>query len=117
MIAYLPIALFITVAFVLSAIIVIIPRLLAPYLLSRNKSSTYECGFDQLSPIENSFNIRFYLVAILFIIFDLEIILLFPWAVSLGHIGKLGFFSMMIFLAILTIGFIYEIVSGALEWD
>ena len=81
------------------------------------KLSAYECGFDPYEDARNVFDVRFYLVAILFIIFDLEIAFLFPWAISLGNIGILGFSSMMIFLFILTIGFIYEWKKGALDWE
>ena len=81
------------------------------------KLSAYECGFDPFDDARSTFDVRFYLVAILFIIFDLEIAFLFPWAVSLGNIGIVGFISMMIFLFILTIGFIYEWKKGALDWE
>ncbi len=81
------------------------------------KLSSYECGFEPFSDSRIEFDVRFYLVAILFIIFDLEIAFLFPWAISLGNIGILGFVSMMIFLFILTIGFIYEWKKGALDWE
>ena len=81
------------------------------------KLSAYECGFDPFDDARSTFDVRFYLVAILFIIFDLEIAFLFPWAISLGSLGALGFWSMMIFLGILTIGFIYEWKKGALEWE
>ena len=81
------------------------------------KLSAYECGFEPFEDSRMEFDVRFYLVAILFIIFDLEIAFLFPWAISLGKIGLLGFFSMMIFLFILTIGFIYEWKKGALDWE
>ncbi len=81
------------------------------------KLSAYECGFEAFDDSRMEFDVRFYLVAILFIIFDLEIAFLFPWAISLGNIGVLGFWSMMVFLGILTIGFIYEWKKGALEWE
>ena len=81
------------------------------------KNSPYECGFEAFEDSRMKFDIRYYLVAILFIIFDLEIAFLFPWAVSLGNIGELGFWSMMIFLFVLTIGFVYEWKKGALDWD
>ena len=81
------------------------------------KLSAYECGFDAFDDARNKFDVRFYLVAILFIIFDLEVAFLFPWAVSLGDIGLFGFWSMVVFLGILTIGFIYEWKKGALEWE
>ena len=81
------------------------------------KLSAYECGFEAFDDSRMEFDVRFYLVAILFIIFDLEIAFLFPWAISLGNIGALGFWSMMIFLFVLTVGFIYEWKKGALDWD
>ena len=81
------------------------------------KLSAYECGFEAFDDSRMEFDVRFYLVAILFIIFDLEIAFLFPWAISLGNLGALGFWSMMVFLGILTIGFIYEWKKGALEWE
>ena len=82
-----------------------------------DKNAAYECGFDPFEDSRGKFDVRFYLVAILFIIFDLEVAFLFPWAVSLGEIGVFGFWSMMLFLAILTVGFIYEWRKGALEWE
>jgi NADH-quinone oxidoreductase subunit A len=82
-----------------------------------DKNAAYECGFDPFEEARSKFDVRFYLVAILFIIFDLEVAFLFPWAVSLGDIGAFGFWSMMLFLAILTVGFIYEWRKGALEWE
>jgi len=81
------------------------------------KLSAYECGFEAFDDARSRFDVRFYLVAILFIIFDLEVAFLFPWAISLGNIGLFGFWSMVIFLGILTIGFIYEWRKGALEWE
>ncbi len=81
------------------------------------KLSAYECGFEPFDDARRRFDVRFYLVAILFIIFDLEVAFLFPWAVSLSHIGLLGFWSMIAFLAVLTVGFIYEWCKGALEWE
>ncbi len=81
------------------------------------KLSAYECGFEPFDDARRKFDVRFYLVAILFIIFDLEVAFLFPWAVSLGDIGMFGFLSMMGFLAVLTVGFIYEWCKGALEWE
>ena len=81
------------------------------------KLSPYECGFEPFADARSKFDVRYYLVAILFIIFDLEVAFLFPWAVSLGTIGVFGFWSMMVFLGVLTIGFIYEWKKGALEWD
>jgi NADH-quinone oxidoreductase subunit A len=113
---YLPILLFIAIAIGLALIMVIIPFILAPSKPDSEKLSPYECGFAGEGKVRNEFDIQFYLVAILFIIFDLEIAFLFPWAVSLKTIGIFGFWSMMIFLGLLTIGFIYEWKKGALEW-
>ena len=114
---YFPIFVFIGVALVLSLIIVGLTFLRAPYHPTSEKISPYECGFEPFSSSRIRFDVRFYLVAILFIIFDLEVVFLFPWAVSLGEIGILGFWSMMFFLSVLTIGFIYEWKKGALEWE
>ena len=114
---YLSIIIFLFIAIVLSAGFVFINFIFSPKNPDPEKLSTYECGFEAFSDSRIEFDIRFYLVAILFIIFDLEIAFLFPWAISLGNIGLLGFFSMMIFLSILTIGFIYEWKKGALEWE
>ena len=114
---YLPIILFLIIAFGLSCVFIILNYLLSPKNPDPEKLSAYECGFEPFSDSRIKFDVRFYLVAILFIIFDLEIAFLFPWAISLGNIGLLGFFSMMMFLFILTIGFIYEWKKGALEWD
>ncbi|MDA9748944.1 NADH-quinone oxidoreductase subunit A [Pelagibacteraceae bacterium] len=83
----------------------------------KEKLSAYECGFEAFDDARGRFDVRFYLVAILFIIFDLEVAFLFPWAITLGKIGLFGFWSMMIFLTVLTIGFIYEWKKGALEWE
>lgn len=96
--------------------------LITPYIVAfrspdAEKLSAYECGFNSFGDARMKFNVRFYLVSILFIIFDLEVAYLFPWAVSFRRIGVLGFSSMMLFLAVLTIGFIYEWQKGALEWD
>ena len=114
---YFPIILFLIIAFVLSCSFIIINFALSPKKPDPEKLSAYECGFEPFNDSRTEFDVRFYLVAILFIIFDLEIALLFPWAISLGSIGLLGFCSMMIFLFILTIGFIYEWKKGALDWD
>ncbi len=114
---YLPIVIFLGVAAVLSLIMIIIPTIFAAYKPDKEKNSPYECGFEPFQDARIEFDVRFYLVAILFIIFDLEIIFLFPWAITLGKIGALGFWSMMVFIAILTIGFIYEWKKGALEWE
>ena len=114
---YLSIILFLIIALGLSIIFIAINYLAAPKNPDPEKLSAYECGFEAFDDSRMEFDIRFYLVAILFIIFDLEIAFLFPWAISLGNLGALGFWSMMIFLAILTIGFIYEWKKGALEWE
>ena len=115
--SYFPIILFLIIALGLSCGFVILNYLLSPKNPDPEKLSAYECGFDAFDDSRMEFDVRFYLVAILFIIFDLEIAFLFPWAISLGNIGALGFWSMMIFLFILTIGFIYEWKKGALDWD
>ena len=114
---YFPIILFLIIALILSFGFIIINFLFSPKKPDPEKLSAYECGFEPFNDSRMEFDIRFYLVAILFIIFDLEIAFLFPWAVSLGNIGSLGFWSMMIFLFVLTIGFIYEWKKGALDWE
>ena len=114
---YLPIILFLLIALSLSFGFIVLNYLLSPRKPDPEKLSAYECGFDPFDDSRMEFDVRFYLVAILFIIFDLEIAFLFPWAISLGKIGLLGFFSMMIFLLILTVGFIYEWKKGALDWE
>lgn len=117
LIEYLPILIFLGVAIAFSAIFVFLPMLVAPNRPDVDKLSAYECGFSAFDDARRPFDVRFYLVAILFIIFDLEVAFLFPWAISLGGIGVFGFWSMVIFLGILTIGFIYEWKKGALEWE
>ena len=114
---YLSIIIFIFIALALSFGFILLNFLFAPRNPDPEKLSAYECGFDAFDDSRMEFDVRFYLVAILFIIFDLEIAFLFPWAISLGNIGILGFWSMMIFLGVLTIGFIYEWKKGALDWD
>ena len=114
---YLPILIFIGIATAMA-----IAALTASYIVARQrpdpeKVSAYECGFDAFDDARGLFDVRFYLVAILFIIFDLEIAFLFPWAISLSDTGLFGFWSMMVFLGILTVGFIYEWKKGALEWE
>lgn len=114
---YLPIVLFIAIACGISAAMV-----LGSYLFGRQnpdaeKNSAYECGFEPFSDTTGRFDVRFYLVCLLFIIFDLEIAFLFPWAISLGKIGMFGFWSMVVFLSVLTVGFIYEWKKGALDWE
>ena len=114
---YLSIIIFLFVALGLSVGFIVLNFLLSPKKPDPEKLSAYECGFEAFSDSRMEFDVRFYLVAILFIIFDLEIAFLFPWAVTLKSLGALGFWSMMIFLFILTIGFIYEWKIGALDWD
>ena len=114
---YFPIILFLIIALGLSFAFIILNYLLSPKKPDPEKLSSYECGFEPFNDSRMEFDIRFYLVAILFIIFDLEIAFLFPWAISLGNIGALGFWSMMIFLFVLTVGFVYEWKKGALDWD
>jgi NADH-quinone oxidoreductase subunit A len=114
---YLPILIFLGVAVAFSCLFVLIPFVVSVYRPDAEKNSTYECGFEPFADTHSQFDVRFYLVAILFIIFDLEIAFLFPWAVSLGSIGVFGFWSMMVFLAVLTVGFVYEWKKGGLEWE
>ena len=114
---YLSIIIFVFVALVLSIGFIILNFLFSPKNPDPEKLSPYECGFEPFSDSRNQFDVRFYLVAILFIIFELEVAFLFPWAVSLKGIGIFGFLSMIIFLGLLTIGFVYEWKKGALEWD
>ena len=114
---YFSIILFLFIAIILSFGFVLANFLAAPNNPDPEKLSAYECGFEAFDDSRMEFDVRFYLVAILFIIFDLEIAFLFPWAISLGNIGALGFWSMIIFLSVLTIGFIYEWKKGALEWE
>jgi len=114
---YLSIIIFLFVALGLSVGFIVLNFLFSPKNPDPEKLSTYECGFEAFRDSRMEFDVRFYLVAILFIIFDLEIAFLFPWAISLGNLGTLGFWSMMLFLFILTIGFIYEWKIGALDWD
>ena len=114
---YLSIIIFLFVALGLSAGFIVLNFLFSPKNPDPEKLSAYECGFEAFGDSRMEFDVRFYLVAILFIIFDLEIAFLFPWAISLGNLGALGFWAMMIFLFILTIGFVYEWKKGALDWD
>ena len=114
---YLPLVIFLGVALGFSLILLIVPILIAFRNPDPEKLSAYECGFAPFDDTRRRFDVRFYLVAILFIIFDLEVAFLFPWAVTLGEIGWLGFFSMMGFLGVLTVGFIYEWRKGALDWE
>ena len=114
---YFPIILFLIIALILSCSFIVINFVFSPSKPDPEKLSAYECGFEPFNDSRMEFDVRFYLVAILFIIFDLEIAFLFPWAISLGKIGILGFISMMIFLFILTVGFVYEWKKGALDWE
>ena len=115
--SYFPIVVFLVIAFGLSCLLVAAALLLARQKPDAEKLSAYECGFEPFDNAHRRFDVRYYLVAILFILFDLEVAFLFPWAISLGAIGVFGFWSMMIFLGVLTVGFIYEWRKGALEWD
>ncbi len=117
LIEYLPILVFFGIAVGLSVVIIGASYIVAKQKPDSEKLSAYECGFEAFSDARKQFDVRFYLVAILFIIFDLEVAFLFPWAVSLGDIGLLGYWSMVIFLGILTVGFVYEWKKGALEWE
>ena len=114
---YLSIVIFLFIAFGLSVSFIALNFIFSPKNPDPEKLSAYECGFEPFDDSRMEFDVRFYLVAILFIIFDLEIAFLFPWAISLGNIGLLGFCSMMIFLFILTVGFVYEWKKGALDWE
>ena len=114
---YLSIIIFLFLALFLSIGFIVVNYLASPSNPDPEKLSAYECGFEPFNDSRMEFDIRFYLVAILFIIFDLEIVFLFPWAITLGNLGLFGFFSMMLFLFILTIGFIYEWKKGALDWE
>jgi NADH-quinone oxidoreductase subunit A len=114
---YFPILIFLAIAGGLATAMVAASFVLARQHPDSEKLSPYECGFEPFEDARIRFDVRYYLVAILFIIFDLEVAFLFPWAVSLGDIGLFGFWSMLLFLAVLTIGFIYEWKKGALEWE
>lgn len=114
---YLPILIFLGVALAMAILLVSAAYIIARQNPDSEKLSAYECGFDAFDDTRGQFDVRFYLVAILFIIFDLEVAFLFPWAISLGDIGMFGFWSMVVFLGVLTVGFIYEWKKGALEWE
>ena len=116
-IEYVPLLIFLVISTVLSCIIFGLSYVVASHKPDYEKLSAYECGFDPFDDARSRFDIRFYLVAILFIIFDLEVTFLFPWAVTLNQIGFFGFWTMMLFLFILTIGFLYEWRKGALDWE
>ena len=114
---YLPIVIFVGVSAVIGLALLVSPFVIAYSRPDTEKLSAYECGFNAFDDSRMKFDVRFYLVAILFIIFDLEVAFLFPWAVAFGEIGWFGLWSVMIFLAVLTVGFVYEWKKGALEWD
>ena len=114
---YLPLVVFMAVAIGLSLVLLLAPFLVAYKHPDPEKLSAYECGFNAFDDARMKFDVRFYLVAILFIIFDIEVSFLFPWAIVFGRLGFYGFWSMMVFLAVLTLGFVYEWRKGALEWD
>ena len=114
---YLPILLFIIVGIIVGVIAIAAGKVLAPNKPDERKNSPYECGFEAFEDSRMKFDVRYYLVAILFIIFDLEIAFLFPWAIVLDEIGVFGFWAMMLFLGVLVVGFIYEWKRGALEWE
>ena len=114
---YLPIVIFIGVAVAIGVALLVVPFLVAYKQPDSEKLSAYECGFAAFDDARMKFDVRFYLVAILFIIFDLEVAFLFPWVVAFEEVGWFGFWSIMLFLAVLTVGFVYEWKKGALEWD
>jgi len=114
---YLPIGLFILVGAAIGIAPIVLGRLVAPHAPNAEKNDAYECGFPAYEETRMRFDVRYYLVAILFIIFDLEIAFLFPWAVAFKDVGLVGFWSMIVFLGVLTIGFAYEWKKGALEWE
>jgi NADH-quinone oxidoreductase subunit A len=114
---YLPIIIFLGIALVLACAMVCASLVIGKNKPDAEKLSAYECGFDAFDDARSKFDVRFYLVAILFIIFDLEVAFLFPWAVALGEIGMFGFWSMVVFLGVLTVGLIYEWNKGALDWE
>ena len=115
--SYLPILVFAVVAFGLATAVAVLGLLLGRKRADDEKLSAYECGFEPIGSPSGQFNVRFYIVAMLFVIFDLEIAFLFPWAASLMRLGSLAFWSMMVFLAVLILGLVYEWKKGALEWD
>ena len=114
---YIPILIFIVIGLGLGVVLFTLGYFIGPYRPDSEKNSPYECGFEAFEDARMKFDVRYYLVAILFIIFDLEIAFFFPWAVVIREIGMTGFWAMMIFLAVLTIGFVYEWRKGALEWE
>ena len=114
---YLPILIFMTITLVMGSVFIILGKLLGPSRPDAEKNSPYECGFEAFEDSRMKFDVRYYLVAILFIIFDLEIAFLFPWAIVLDQVGTFGLIAMAIFLSVLVVGFIYEWKKGALEWE
>ena len=114
---YLPILIFLIVGLIMGVALFAVGYVLGPHRPDSEKSSPYECGFEAFEDARMKFDVRYYLVAILFIIFDLEIAFFFPWAVALREVGMVGFWAMMVFLGVLLIGFIYEWRKGALEWE
>ena len=114
---YFPLVVFVAVAMAIASVIMIVPFIVAYKQPDSEKLSAYECGFNAFDDARMKFDVRFYLVSLLFIIFDLEVAFLFPWAVAFKDVGAFGFWSMMAFLVVLTVGFIYEWRKGALEWD
>lgn len=117
LVEYLPILIFIGIAGALSLVFLLVPFVIAPSKPDPEKLSAYECGFNAFGDSRMKFDVRFYLVTLLFIIFDLEVAFLFPWAITLRKTGLYAFWSMMVFLGVLTVGFIYEWRKGALEWE
>jgi NADH-quinone oxidoreductase subunit A len=114
---YFPVLLFIVVAVLIGGALIVGGRLLSPNAPDSEKLSAYECGFESFDDSRMKFDVRYYLVAILFIMFDLEIAFLFPWAIASGTLGMVGFWAVAVFLAVLTVGFIYEWRRGALDWE
>ena len=114
---YAPLLVYLVISATLSVLILSLSFVFSTQKADPEKVSAYECGFDPFDDARGRFDIRFYLVAILFIIFDLEVTFLFPWAVSLHNVGLFGFWAMMIFLGVLTVGFVYEWREGALDWE
>jgi len=114
---YLPLVIFMGISLAIGLLLLVAPFVVAYRQPNPEKLSAYECGFNAFDDARMKFDVRFYLVAIIFIIFDLEVAFLFPWAITFGQLGVLGFWSMMVFLAVLTVRFIYEWKKGALEWD
>ena len=114
---YLPILIFMSITLVMGTVFIILGKLLVPSRPDAEKNSPYECGFEAFEDSRMKFDVRYYLVAILFIIFDLEIAFLFPWAIVLDQVGTFGLVAMAVFLSVLVVGFIYEWKKGALEWE